>query len=47
MARNALGRGLSALIREPGLATDVPGAGSPEHSRQLNRKAPPPQQPQL
>ena len=29
MARNALGRGLSALIREPGLATDVPGAGSP------------------
>ena len=29
MARNALGRGLSALIREPGLATDVPGAGMP------------------
>jgi ParB family transcriptional regulator, chromosome partitioning protein len=29
MARNALGRGLSALIREPGLATDVPGAGTP------------------
>ena len=29
MARNALGRGLSALIREPGLAADVPGPGMP------------------
>ncbi len=29
MARNALGRGLSALIREPGLGIDVPGAGMP------------------